>query len=504
MLRHTNRRYDKFLWQHPAELKSDTVGQQFYDTATGAIRDFTPLRDGEVSVYYCGATVQGRPHVGHIRSAVVFDILVRWLEYAGHKVTLVRNVTDIDDKILVRSEDSFAPDFTATQDYPSEEQWWALAYRFENAFAAAYASLGVRRPTYEPRATGHIPEMITLIQRLIDAGHAYTALDDSADVYFDVKSWPEYGTLTHQSADMMQDADDAPARGKKDPRDFALWKSTLDSDPHGAAWGSPWGQGRPGWHIECSAMATKYLGTHFDIHGGGLDLRFPHHENELAQSTAAGDPFANFWMHNGLVTAEGEKMSKSVGNTISPEQMLAMSRPGAVRYFLGQAHYRSQLDYHPSALDEANAALQRIETFQDRAAKMFTNTVDADTVPHAFITAMEDDLNVPEALAALHATVRAGNSALDSNDLDTVKQRLAEVNTMVAVLGLDSANGAQSGHQTSTAEALEKLVQAQIAARAQARAAKDWATADAIRDQLATAGIVVKDGADGVTWSIMD
>lgn len=480
------------------------MGQRFYDTATGAIRDFTAINDGEVSIYYCGATVQGRPHVGHIRSAVVFDILVRWLEYAGNKVTLVRNVTDIDDKILSRSAESFAPDFVATEDYPTQEQWWALAYRFENAFAQAYESLGVRRPTYEPRATGHIPEMVELIQRLIDAGHAYKALDGSADVYFDVKSWPEYGALTHQSVDKMQDAEDAPTRGKKDPRDFTLWKSTQDADPAGASWTSPWGKGRPGWHIECSAMATKYLGSHFDIHGGGLDLRFPHHENELAQSTAAGDHFANFWMHNGLVTSEGEKMSKSVGNTVSPEHMLSIARPGAVRYFLGQAHYRSQLDYHPSALQEAQTALERIEAFQVRAAKLFTEPIGVDTVPEAFVKAMEDDLNVPEALAALHATVRSGNSALDVKDTETVKQHLSQVNTMVEVLGLNSANESHSSINTSAYRALEELIEAQIAARSQARQERNWETADAIRDQLAAAGVVVEDGADGVTWSISD
>lgn len=480
------------------------MGQRFYDTATGAIRDFTPINPGEVSIYYCGATVQGRPHVGHIRSAVVFDILVRWLEYAGYKVTLVRNVTDIDDKILSRSAESFERDFVASEDYPAEEPWWALAYRFENAFADAYAAVGVRRPTYEPRATGHIPEMQKIIQRLIDAGHAYQALDGSADVYFDVKSWPEYGALTRQSVDNMQDADDAPPRGKKDPRDFALWKSKQDSDPAGASWDSPWGEGRPGWHIECSAMATKYLGSHFDIHGGGLDLRFPHHENELAQSTAAGDHFANFWLHNGMVTYEGDKMSKSVGNTVSPEEMLSMARPGAVRYFLGQAHYRSQLDYHPSALQEANSALERIEAFQTRAAKLFDEPVSLGTVPDAFVTAMEDDLNVPEALAVLHATVRAGNSALDAQETEAVKQHLIQVNTMVEVLGLNSAEESHGSADTEAQRALEALVETQIAARAQARAERDWETADAIRDQLTAAGIVVEDGADGVTWSVAD
>lgn len=480
------------------------MGQRFYDTATGAIRDFTPINDGEVSIYYCGATVQGRPHVGHIRSAVVFDILARWLEYAGNKVTLVRNVTDIDDKILSRSAESFATDFVATDDYPAQESWWALAYRFENAFAQAYASLGVRRPTYEPRATGHIPEMIQLIERLMQTGHAYPALDGSADVYFDVKSWSKYGALTHQAVDNMQDAEDAPTRGKKDPRDFTLWKSQQDTDPAGSAWASPWGPGRPGWHIECSAMVTKYLGSHFDIHGGGLDLRFPHHENELAQSTAAGDHFANFWMHNGLVTAEGEKMSKSVGNTVSPEDMLSMARAGAVRYFLGQAHYRSQLDYHPSALQEAQSALERIEAFQLRAAKLFDEPVGTDTVPQDFVTAMEDDLNVPEALAVLHATVRAGNSAMDASDPRAVKQHLQQVNTMVEVLGLDSANDTADDTTSAAHRALEELVEAQIAARAEARQNRDWATADAIRDQLAAAGIIVEDGAEGVSWSITD
>lgn len=485
-------------------LKSGNVGQRFYDTATGAIRDFKPIVDGEVSIYYCGATVQGKPHVGHIRSAVVFDILVRWLEYAGYRVTLVRNVTDIDDKILSRSAESYDPDFQASTDYPAREPWWALAYRFENAFGEAYAALGVRRPTYEPRATGHIPEMIQLIQRLIDAGHAYPALDGSADVYFDVKSWPDYGALTHQAVDNMQDAEDAPTRGKKDPRDFTLWKSRQETDPAGAAWDSPWGAGRPGWHIECSAMATKYLGRHFDIHGGGLDLRFPHHENELAQSSAAGDHFANFWMHNGLVTSEGEKMSKSVGNTVSPEEMLSMARAGAVRYFLGQAHYRSQLDYHPAALQEAQAALERIEAFQTRATKVLDTVIETTTVPQEFASAMQDDLNVPEALAVLHATVRAGNTALDARDNEAVKTYLGQVNTMVEVLGLNSAQEQTDTADSATKRALDVLVDAQIQARAQARQARDWATADAIRDQLSSAGVVVEDGADVVTWSLAE
>ena len=304
---------------------------RFYDTASAEVRDFVPLVPGKVSLYYCGATVQGMPHVGHIRSAIAFDQLTRWLQYRGFRVTAVRNVTDIDDKILAKSADSFAPDFEGEPGSVREEEWWALAYRYEQEFLKAYDTLGVSRPTYEPRATGHIPEMHALIQQLIDRGHAYPALDDSGDVYFDVRSWAKYGSLTRQKIDDMQGAPDADPRGKKDPRDFALWKGHKEGEPTTASWASPWGTGRPGWHLECSAMVTKYLGTEFDIHGGGLDLRFPHHENEMAQSQAAGHGFANFWMHNGMVTYAGEKMSKSIGNTVSPAEMLELASPRVVR-----------------------------------------------------------------------------------------------------------------------------------------------------------------------------
>ena len=329
---------------------------RFYDTASAEVRDFVPLVPGKVSLYYCGATVQGMPHVGHIRSAIAFDQLTRWLEYRGFRVTVVRNVTDIDDKILAKSAASFGPDFEDGPDDVREEEWWALAYRYEQEFLKAYDTLGVSRPTYEPRATGHIPEMHALIQQLIDRGHAYPALDDSGDVYFDVRSWSKYGSLTRQKIDDMQGAADADPRGKKDPRDFALWKGHKEGEPTTASWVSPWGAGRPGWHLECSAMVTKYLGTEFDIHGGGLDLRFPHHENEMAQSQAAGHGFANFWMHNGMVTYQGEKMSKSIGNTVSPAEMLELASPRVVRYYLGQAQYRSVLDYQPTSLQEAAAA----------------------------------------------------------------------------------------------------------------------------------------------------
>ncbi|HJX77828.1 cysteine--tRNA ligase [Glutamicibacter sp.] len=478
---------------------------RFYDTKTASVRDFKPLTDGEVKLYYCGATVQGMPHVGHVRSAIAYDILVRWLEYRGYKVTTVRNVTDIDDKILEKSANSFAEGFTADQYYQPSEAWYALAYRFEQEFANAYAALGVRRPTYEPRATGHITEMHELIETLISRGHAYPATDLSGDVYFDVRSFEAYGSLTRQKIDDMQAAADADPRGKRDPRDFALWKGHKESDPITASWTSPWGRGRPGWHLECSAMAAKYLGTHFDIHGGGLDLRFPHHENELAQSTAAGQGFANYWMHNGMVTYAGEKMSKSIGNTISPEEMLQLAEARVVRYFLGQAQYRSQLDYRPDSLTEAAAAVERIDTFISNANYRAANSgsaVQATTVPEAFGAAMDDDLNVPMALAALHEAVRRGNAGLDADDDAIVFESLGQVLAMTEVLGLDDARSSSNAEHSAEAEALDTLIQAQLAERTQARAAKDWARSDAIRDALASAGITVADSADGARWTL--
>ncbi|GHD12836.1 cysteine--tRNA ligase [Zhihengliuella salsuginis] len=475
---------------------------RFYDTRQAKVRDFTPLVPGRAGLYYCGATVQGMPHVGHVRSAIAFDILTRWLEYRGLAVTVVRNVTDIDDKILEKSAASFAEGFEPGEHDRGREEWFALAYRFEQEFLRAYDTLGVKRPAYEPRATGHIPEMHELIADLVERGHAYPALDDSGDVYFDVRSWDGYGSLTRQKVDDLQDAPDADPRGKRDPRDFALWKGSKPSDPAGASWPSPWGRGRPGWHLECSAMAGKYLGSAFDIHGGGLDLRFPHHENELAQSTAAGHDFANFWMHNGMVTYEGEKMSKSIGNTISPAEMLGLAPARVVRYFLGQAHYRSQLDYKPTSLEEAAAAVERIDTFVRNARALTGHDGAATGVPGAFGAAMDDDLNVPQALAVLHETVRSGNTALAASDAGRAAEALGEVLAMTAVLGLDTVGTAGPGGDPAAAAALESLVAAQLEARAAARASRDWAAADAIRDSLAAAGVVVEDSADGARWTL--
>ena len=489
---------------HPSDnLKG--VSLRFYDTKTASVRDFQPLAEGEVKLYYCGATVQGMPHVGHVRSAIVFDILVRWLEYRGFAVTTVRNVTDIEDKILEKSANSFAADFEADAHYKPREEWFALAYRFEQEFSMAYETLGVRRPTYEPRATGHITEMHELIEQLIDRGHAYPAADGSGDVYFDVRSYEQYGALTRQKVDDMQDAPDSDPRGKRDPRDFALWKGHKDTDPLTASWPSPWGRGRPGWHLECSAMAGKYLGSAFDIHGGGLDLRFPHHENEMAQSNAAGHGFANYWMHNGLVTYEGEKMSKSIGNTISPEEMLALADARVVRYFLGQAHYRSMLDYRPDSLTEAGAAVDRVDTFISNARYRLgaaAEAIAATAVPEAFGTAMDDDLNVPMALAALHETVRLGNASLDQRDDAAAAKALGQVLAMTQVLGLDDAGSNEGSDSSAEHEALDQLIQAQLAERAEARAAQDWARSDAIRDALASAGITVVDSADGARWTL--
>ncbi|PZE69548.1 cysteine--tRNA ligase [Curtobacterium sp. MCBD17_021] len=465
---------------------------RLYDSRAADVVDLVPLVDGQVSIYVCGPTVQSSPHIGHLRSALVYDIWRRWLSHRGYRVTLVRNVTDIDDKVL---------DLAAGTDEP----WWARAYRVELEFTAAYSALGIMPPTYEPRATASIPQMQDIIRRLIDNGHAYPAADGSGDVYFDTASWPEYGALTRQRRDDMVDATDANPRGKRDARDFALWKGSKQGEPSTASWDSPWGAGRPGWHIECSAMSRRYLGPAFDIHGGGLDLRFPHHENELAQSTAAGDPFASYWLHNGLVTVGGQKMSKSLGNSIFAADFLAAARPVVVRYFLGAAHYRSTIDHHDGSLAEAEAALDRIEGFLARAAERLEGVrlADAPSVPQGFADAMDDDLAVPQALAVLHETVRSGNAALDADDAEALGVAYHQVAAMVEVLGIDPRAPHWSGgaHDTSAAP-LAALVERLVQERADARAARDFATADRVRDDLAGAGITIEDTPSGTRWSI--
>jgi cysteinyl-tRNA synthetase len=462
---------------------------RLYDTATRAVRDFNPLVPGQVSIYHCGLTVQSAPHLGHIRKEVVFDVLRRWLSHSGFAVTVIANVTDIDDKILTKSAEAGVP-------------WFAHAYRFERELHDAYAALGCEPPTYEPRATGHIPEMIELIKALIERGHAYPAEDGSGDVYFDVRSWPAYGSLSGQKIDDMEAAADADPRGKRDPRDFALWKGHKESEPLTASWPTPWGRGRPGWHLECSAMAGKYLGDEFDIHGGGIDLRFPHHENELAQSTAAGQRFARFWMHNAWVTAAGEKMSKSLGNGALVSEVTKLYPPRAVRFYLVQPHYRSAIEFSDTSLTEATAALQRIDNFITRA------TEDVGAAPHQipaeFSAAMDEDLSTPAAVAVIYEAVREGNQALDAGDADQASRRLGEVTGMLAVLGLDADAPAweSSTDDGQLTRVVDDLVAELLKQREAARSRKDFTAADGIRDSLAAMGVEISDTPRGPRWSL--
>ncbi|MDN4483537.1 cysteine--tRNA ligase [Demequina lignilytica] len=465
-----------------------------FDTATRLEREFAPLTPGKVGIYLCGPTVQSSPHVGHLRSAVAFDVLQRWLERSGYEVTMVRNVTDIDDKTLTKAAEA-------------GWEWWAWALHYEREFQAAYSAVGVLPPAAEPRATGHIPEIVAIIARLIEAGHAY---EKDGSVYFDVRSYAPYGELTRQALEDLTPAPDAPAEDKRDPRDFALWKARKADEPDTASWSSPWGRGRPGWHIECSAMAQRYLGDEFDIHGGGLDLRFPHHENEQAQSRAAGYGFAHLWMHSAWVTQSGAKMSKSLGNGLLVSEVLAEHEPAALRLALAAVHYRSMLEYSEQTLPEAAAQWARFQGFVARACEKVgaptAAEVRAAELPASFIEAMDDDLAVPRALAVIHETVRAGNAALTAGDDAAVAAALLAARAMLDVLGLDPAApewaGGSSGADDAAMTALDVMVRADIEARAAARAAKDWATADAIRDRLAAAGIVVADGADGARWSL--
>ena len=459
---------------------------RLYDTATRSVRDFLPATPGKAGLYLCGATVQAPPHIGHIRSGVSFDILVRWLKVTDLDVTFCRNVTDIDDKILR----------TASAE---GSQWWAVAERNQRAFGRAYDVLGCLPPDVEPRATGHVTEMITLMRRLIDSGHAYAA---GGDVYFDVSSWAGYGALSGQRPEHMRAAGDTDGEGaKRDPRDFALWKGHKPGEPW---WETPWGPGRPGWHLECSAMAAKYLGDTFDIHGGGLDLVFPHHENEIAQSRAAGDGFAQYWLHNGLVGLAGEKMSKSLGNSLLVDAMVTQVRPVELRYYLGQAHYRSGIEYSTEALDEAVAAYRRIENFVTRAAEVSSQAGAGGDLPAPFRDAMDDDLAVPQALAVVHDTVRAGNNALASGDTAGAAAALAAVRAMLGVLGLDPL--AEPWASASPGDDLHAVVGALVTValtqREAARERRDYAAADAIRDDLQAAGILIEDTPQGPRWEL--
>ena len=465
-----------------------------YDTASRTTREFTPLVPGTVSMYLCGATVQSNPHVGHLRSGIVFDVLSRWLRASGYRVTLCRNVTDIDDKILAKAE---------LEDRP----WWAVAQHYERAFTAAYDALGCTPPTIEPRATGHVPQMITLMQRLIDAGHAY-AVD--GDVYFDVRSFADYGALSGQRpADMQPAGDSEHTSRKRDPRDFALWKGSKPGEP---CWPTPWGDGRPGWHLECSAMAGAYLGTAFDIHGGGLDLMFPHHENEIAQSRAVGDGFAQYWLHNAWVTQSGEKMSKSLGNTMIVDEVLKRIRAIELRWYLVAAHYRSNIEFSDEALQESGAAFRRIENFVQRAHERLRDPeAIAVLPPQAFIDAMDDDLGIPAAIAVLHEHVTEGNRLLAQGakaDRVALTNTFAAVRRMLDVLGCDPLSepwvSRNAGGNERLHAAVDVLVRGALAERQAARAEKDFARADGIRMQLSDAGIAIEDTPEGPRWSLAD
>ena len=455
---------------------------KLYDSYSRSLRDFVPLRNDEVSMYLCGATVQGSPHIGHMRSTIVFDVLRRYFEYKNLKVLFVRNVTDIDDKILHNAGHE-------------DISWWELAAKYEKEFSQAYEDLGNIVPSIEPRATGHIPQMIEMIEQLIEKNYAYVA---EGSVWFAVKSFKDYGKLSGQKVEEMLAAQDLD-KGKKDSHDFALWKKSKEGEPF---WNSPWGQGRPGWHIECSAMAQTYLGEKFDIHGGGLDLQFPHHENEIAQSKASGNEFANFWVHNYWVTQSGEKMSKSLGNSLKVKEVITRFRPIDVRFYLLSAHYRSNLEFSDQALSEAATAFSRIEQFVIRASEKTKNNELNLKFPQEFIQAIEDDLATPLTISIIHEYVTKGNTALTNNESKLV-DILNEVRSMLYLLGLDpmSSNwNSQSSNQEK--QALDKLISELLNKRNQARANKDFALADSMRDALKNAGILIEDGADGSRWTI--
>ena len=456
---------------------------RLYNTATREVADFKPLEANKVGIYLCGATVQAPPHIGHVRSGVNFDILRRWLTATGYDVTFIRNVTDIDDKILHKAVHEEIP-------------WWAVAAKYERAFSDAYKALNVLPPTYEPRATGHITQMVELMQRLIDNGSAYAP--GNGDVYLEVRKLKSYLTLSNQKLDDLQSAEDADLTYKKDPRDFALWKAAKAGDP---SWPTPWGAGRPGWHLECSAMAHAYLGESFDIHGGGLDLIFPHHENEIAQSQSAGWGFANIWMHNAWVTASGEKMSKSLGNSLQVHEILKKVRGIELRWYLGGAHYRSMVEFSFDALEESSVNFRRIEGFLKRAADVL-GTAPEGIISAGFTEAMNEDLAVPTALAVISEIMKSGNTALAANNLDEVKRAAAEIRGALSILGCDPFDPIFATDSASSKETLNGLISLALEQRQAARARKDFAASDAIRDQLAVLGVVIEDTATGTRWSI--
>ena len=460
-----------------------TSDLNLYNTADRAVSKFIPLNPGKVGIYLCGATVQAPPHIGHIRSGVNFDILRRWLTAIGYDVTFVRNVTDIDDKILHKAVHEEIP-------------WWAVAMKYERAFSDAYAALNVAPPTYEPRATGHITQMIQLMEKLIANGSAYAP--GNGEVYLEVRKLKSYLTLSNQKLDDLLSADDADLTYKKDPRDFALWKAAKPGDP---SWPTPWGDGRPGWHLECSAMAHAYLGEAFDIHGGGLDLIFPHHENEIAQSESAGWDFAKIWMHNAWVTTSGEKMSKSLGNSLQVMEILKKVRGIELRWYLGSAHYRSMLEFSFEALEESSVNFRRIEGFLQRAKGLLKSDIQP-SISAQFTTAMNNDLAVPQALADISELVRIGNTAITDNDLTALAKSASEVRGALEILGCDPFDPIFADSSNSKSEILDGLISLALEQRSAARERKDFAASDAIRDSLTALGITIEDTPTGSRWTV--
>ena len=454
-----------------------------YNTADRAVSKFKPINAGQVGIYLCGATVQAPPHIGHIRSGVNFDILRRWLSASGYDVTFIRNVTDIDDKILHKAVHEEIP-------------WWAVAMKYERAFSDAYATLNVLPPTYEPRATGHITQMVELMEKLIANGSAYAP--GNGDVYLDVRSLKSYLTLSNQKLDDLQSAEDADLTNKKDPRDFALWKAAKPGDP---SWPTPWGPGRPGWHLECSAMAHAYLGETFDIHGGGLDLIFPHHENEIAQSQSAGWGFAKTWMHNAWVTTSGEKMSKSLGNSLQVHEILKKVRGAELRWYLGSAHYRSMLEFSFEALEESSVNFRRVEGFLLRATEILGREPELTIAPE-FAKAMDDDLAVPQALAFISEAVKNGNTAISANDTKAITKAANEVRGALSILGCDPFDAAFNTGSSTNPELLDGLISLALEQRTAARARKDFTASDAIRDSLTELGVTIEDTPNGSRWTV--
>ncbi len=454
---------------------------RLYNTLTRTVETVEPREAGRFGLYVCGPTVQEAPHFGHARAALVPDVLRRYLAWRGLEVFFVRNVTDVEDKIIAKAQE--------TGQHPA-----VVAETYTRAYDSAMARLGIAPPDIAPRATGHILEMIELIATLLERGSAYVV---DGDVYFAVRSYAAYGQLSNRDIDELRAGGRIePDERKRDPLDFALWKAAKPGEP---SWRSPWGYGRPGWHIECSAMSLKYLGAGFDLHAGGLDLVFPHHENEIAQAEAAGYPFARMWLHNGLLSIDGEKMSKSLGNVVSLTEALDRYGADVLRFFYLAAHYRSPLDFNPERLDEARAAVDRWRAFL-RAAGAVTDAPsddgDVKAARDAFAAALDDDLNTPRAHAALFVLASAGFGQLERGERAAAAAARDAFAELAGVLGYDLS---ESG---SGSDLVGPLVEELLALRDAARARKDFATADAIRSRLTALGITVEDTPDGARWHL--